>query len=57
MLVIANALSPDNAERDSGFPHRSAFSHAEINQLFQWIDPGGSLLLIANHPASLARRR
>ena len=50
VLVIANALSSANAERDQGFPHGSAFSQSEINALFRWIDGGGSLLLISDHP-------
>jgi hypothetical protein len=41
VLVIANALP--------GAPGASAFDEAEIAQVRQWVEGGGSLLLIADH--------
>lgn len=48
LLVIANAVAAENQE-DWSYPHPSAFSRAEINELVEWIRGGGSLLLIADH--------
>ncbi len=48
VLVIANAVAAENQEGWS-YPHPSAFSRAEINELVEWIRGGGSLLLIADH--------
>jgi len=48
VLVIANALAPENAE-DWGYPHRSAFSGPEITSLIEWVRDGGNLLLIVDH--------
>lgn len=58
VLVIANALSELNShatERDWSptdwaFPHPSAFTKEEINELVVWIRQGGSLLLVVDHP-------
>lgn len=56
VLVIANALSEANshgerewAPTDWGFPHPSAFTREEINELAIWIREGGSLFLIVDH--------
>lgn len=48
LLVIANAVAAENQEGWS-YPHPSAFSREEINELVEWIRGGGSLLLIADH--------
>ena len=48
VLVIANALAPENAE-DWGFPHPSAFAGPEISSLIKWVREGGNLLLIMDH--------
>lgn len=48
VLVIANALSPQNAE-DWFLPTPSAFTAAEIAAVRDWVAVGGSLLLIADH--------
>ncbi len=48
ILVIANALDPS----DTGewvVPNPSAFSGKEISNLKEWVENGGSLLLIADH--------
>jgi hypothetical protein len=48
ILVVANAL---NAVNDGRWvlPTPSAFSQAEIGAVRDWVDQGGSLLLIADH--------
>jgi hypothetical protein len=48
VLVIANALAPENRERWS-LPTPSAFAAAEIAALDAWVAGGGGLLLIADH--------
>jgi len=48
VLVIANALAARN-ERDWTVPTPSAFAPAEIRAVHDWVDGGGSLLLIADH--------
>lgn len=48
VLVIANPLSAKNAE-DWSYPHPSAFSGAEMEQLMRWVREGGRLLLFADH--------
>jgi hypothetical protein len=48
ILVIANALNEANVE-DWVIPTPSAFSQEEISVLKQWVENGGSLLLIADH--------
>ncbi|HJP86757.1 MAG TPA: DUF4350 domain-containing protein [Gemmatimonadaceae bacterium] len=48
VLVIANALAARN-ERDWTVPTPSAFSPAEIRAVHDWVEGGGSLLLIADH--------
>lgn len=48
ILVIANAIHPDNLERWS-LPTPSAFSENEISALNAWVKAGGSLFLIADH--------
>jgi hypothetical protein len=56
VLVIANALAPENAE-DWGYPHPSAFDGPEIAALTEWVREGGSLLLVMDHapmPAAVA---
>ena len=48
VLVIANALHASNANRWN-LPNPSAFSDAEITVVRDWVNDGGSLLLIADH--------
>ncbi|WLI88469.1 hypothetical protein Q4S45_17300 [Massilia sp. R2A-15] len=48
VLVIANALNQVN-QRDWRLPNPAAFTEAEIAALREWVDNGGSLLLIADH--------
>lgn len=48
VLVIANAIGAENSG-DWSYPHASAFSRAELNELYLWIRDGGALLLIADH--------
>lgn len=48
ILVIANALHPRN-EEDWSLPTPSAFSPDEIAAVRDWVESGGSLLLIADH--------
>jgi len=48
LLVIANALHPDNEENWT-LPVASAFSPAEIAAVRGWVERGGALLLIADH--------
>lgn len=43
VLVIANALGPDKS------PDSPAFTAAERDAVRQWVEKGGSLLLIADH--------
>ena len=48
MLVISNALHPDNVE--SWYkPVHSAFTPDETETVRQWVESGGSLFLIADH--------
>ncbi len=51
VLVIANALHPSNAGAASNWklPTPSAFTPAEIAAVKDWVQGGGSLLLIADH--------
>lgn len=48
VLVIANAIGAENGENWS-YPHASAFSREELNELYFWIREGGALLLIVDH--------
>lgn len=48
ILVIANALAKEN-ENDWNLPTPSAFDSAEIAAVRDWVNDGGSLLLIADH--------
>ena len=48
ILVIANALAPRN-QGDWSLPTPSAFDPQEIAAIRQWVEEGGSLLLIADH--------
>jgi hypothetical protein len=48
ILVIANALAPENAEAWH-LPTPSAFDSAEIAAVRSWVQTGGSLWLIADH--------
>ena len=48
VLVIANALHPSNVGNWI-IPNPSAFSEKEIEVIQQWVENGGSLLLIADH--------
>ncbi|MBA4849365.1 hypothetical protein [Emticicia sp. BO119] len=47
ILVIANAMPDSSAEWK--LPAKSAFKESEINALKQWVQEGGSLMLIADH--------
>jgi len=50
ILVIANALGEANKdERNWQLPRESAFTSAEIKAVRDWVQHGGSLLLIADH--------
>jgi hypothetical protein len=46
VYVVANALAPDDPWR---LPTASAFSEAEVAAIRDWVEGGGSLLLIADH--------
>jgi hypothetical protein len=48
VLVIANALAAAN-ETNWTVPTPSAFDAAEIRAVHEWVEDGGSLLLIADH--------
>lgn len=48
VLVIANALADRNVDHWS-LPTPSAFTTREIDAVRQWVERGGSLLLIADH--------
>jgi len=48
ILVIANALAKEN-EDDWNLPTPSAFDSAEIAAVRNWVNDGGSLMLIADH--------
>lgn len=48
ILVIANALAESNQE-DWSPPNPSAFTDEEIAAVREWVNAGGSLLLIADH--------
>ncbi len=48
ILVISNALAPEN-ENDWNLPTPSAFDSSEIAAVRDWVEAGGSLLLIADH--------
>ena len=47
ILVIANALGAE--EMDDEGADRSAFTDAECDAVFDWVQGGGNLLLIADH--------
>jgi hypothetical protein len=49
LLVIANALAERNGSGNWTLPTPSAFSDEEIAAVKQWVEGGGSLLLIADH--------
>ena len=49
VLVIANAQPNDSSWDNYPTPTPSAFSKDEIKALLEWVDRGGSLLLIADH--------
>ena len=48
VLVVANALAARN-QRDWTVPTPSAFDAKEIRAVHDWVESGGSLLLIADH--------
>lgn len=48
VLVVANALAAQN-ERNWTVPTPSAFNAKEIRAVHDWVEDGGSLLLIADH--------
>ncbi len=48
LLVIANPLAAEN-ESDWSYPHPSAFSRHEMEELMLWVRGGGRLLLFADH--------
>lgn len=48
VLLISNAAAEANSE-DWPFPHPSAFSREEINEVVLWVRGGGSLFLIVDH--------
>lgn len=49
ILVISNALAPENADGEWSLPTPSAFDSAEIAAVREWVHDGGSLWLIADH--------
>ena len=49
ILTIANALHVRNANGDWSLPTPSAFTSQEIQVVRDWVEAGGSLLLIADH--------
>lgn len=49
VLVVSNALHKSNEGRWAP-PNPSAFTKDEIAALHSWVEKGGSLLLIADHP-------
>jgi hypothetical protein len=49
LLVIANALAERNGSGNWTLPTPSAFTDEEIAAVKQWVEGGGSLLLIADH--------
>lgn len=49
VLVISNALNQRNAGGDWSLPTPSAFENVEIQAVQDWVQEGGSLLLIADH--------
>jgi hypothetical protein len=49
VLVISNALHERNAE-DWSAPAPSAFTNEEITAVHSWVEKGGSLFLIVDHP-------
>ena len=49
VLVIANALAPQNDNNRWSLPTPSAFSADEIAAVRRWLDRGGALLVIADH--------
>ncbi len=49
VLVIANALHASNAGGKWELPTPSAFTSAEIAAVRDWVQGGGSLLLVADH--------
>jgi hypothetical protein len=49
VLVISNALHESNAE-DWSTPGPSAFTKEEIAAVHTWVEKGGSLFLIVDHP-------
>src|SRR5689334_23861000 len=49
IIVVANALNAENAPNRWRRPIRPAFTHEEVNAVKEWVERGGSLLLIADH--------
>jgi hypothetical protein len=49
ILVVANALNAENAPNRWRRPIRPAFTHEEVNAVKEWVEKGGSLLIIADH--------
>jgi hypothetical protein len=49
LLVIANAIAPENAQGNWVRPIRPAFRADEVRAVRDWVTSGGSLLLIADH--------
>lgn len=56
VLVISNALHARNAE-DWSSPSPSAFTKDEIAAVHRWVEKGGSLFLIVDHPPFPAAAR
>lgn len=48
LLVIINAIAPENSNNWS-LPVSPAFSEKEIKAVYEWVEQGGSLLLVADH--------
>lgn len=50
ILVISNATAKENyCKKDWTLPSHSAFTNAEIEAVFRWVQKGGALLLVADH--------
>jgi hypothetical protein len=49
ILVIANALNERNANGNWSLPTPSAFDSSEIAAVRDWVEDGGSLMLVSDH--------
>lgn len=49
ILVISNAQPSDASWNDYPFPTPPAFTSSEVSAVHEWVNQGGSLLLLADH--------